>query len=176
MKQISKKEFDLLEDTNEELGCFDSLKEFKTWMKDNYVLAGDIFTIEYKSGDKFYMLEDKDIAKKMKAIEMEKVKLEKEKFKVVDLKPEEEPEEEKMNIFVKFGKENYDKNYYEFDDVKDLDIITIKNKEYLSFSYAGRKLGVRSVANFPQERTWFGIKGKNAPKVKHEEMAKKGDK
>lgn len=59
-----------------------------------------------------------------------------------------------MNIFVKFGFENIEKNYYEFYDVTD---IRVENG-YLKFEYLGKRLGTIQTANFPAHNTWYGIK------------------
>lgn len=61
----------------------------------------------------------------------------------------------KIDIFLKFGQENKDNNFYEFYDVSNIRI----EKEFLKFEYVSKTKGTINTACFPAYNTWYGIKG-----------------
>jgi len=63
-----------------------------------------------------------------------------------------------INIFVKFGYENKDNNYYEFYNCKEINIEKIGNVDFLTFKYLGKRTKTLNKIHFPVAYTHFGIK------------------
>ena len=58
-----------------------------------------------------------------------------------------------IKVFVKFGYENTENNYYEYSGVSCVEL----SNDYLMITYKGKRTGTKNKVMYPKNRSQFGI-------------------